>query len=128
RRVGDRHHAYRILPGIDVPVPGIQRRWKDRAFLPLQRHHIARIALPDLGPSLSGEDQDLLFEDVALRGRLASRRNLAHPGVDRPCGAFQENVGAQCAYPLPGFQLELVDVDETALVDWNACFLEEFPE
>ena len=127
RRVGDGHHAHGILAGIDVPVPGIERRRKHRAFFPLQGDHVARVALPDLGPSLSGEDQDLLFENVAFRVGLASRRNLAHPRIDRPCGAFQENVGAQCAYPLPGFQLELVDVDETALVDWNAFFLEELP-
>src|SRR5258708_31284150 len=54
RRVGDRHHAYGILPGIDVPVPGIERRRKYRAFFPLQCDRIIRIALPDPGPSLSG--------------------------------------------------------------------------
>src|SRR5207245_11092028 len=72
-------------------------------------------------------DQDLLFENVALRGSLASGGNLTHPCVDRSRGAFQEDVGAQSAHPLPRFQLDLVDVDESALVDGNAFFLEELP-
>jgi len=42
-------------------------------------------------------------------------------------GALQEYIGAQGAHPLPGFQLDLVDVDETALVDGNAFRLEELP-
>src|SRR3989475_263675 len=125
RRVGDGHHAHRILAGVDVAVPRIERRGKDGASFPLESEHVARIALPDLRPPLSGEDQRLFFEDVALRIGLASRRDLGDPGVDRPRGAFQEDVGAERAYPLPRLELDLVHVDRAALVDGNALLLQE---
>src|SRR5205807_1791796 len=127
RRVGDGHHAHRILAGIDVAVPRIERRGKDGASFPLESEHVARIALPDLGASLSGKDERLFFEDVALWIGLASRRDLGDPGVDRPRGAFQENVGAERAYALPRLELDLVHVDRAALVDGNAFLLQEAP-
>src|SRR6266850_1155242 len=127
RRVGNRHQAHGILAGVDVAVPRIERRRKDGAFFPLESEHVARIALPDLRPALSGKDQRLFFEDVALRIGLASRRDLGDPGVDRPRGAFQEDVGAERADPLPRLELDLVHVDRAALVDGNAFLLQEAP-
>ena len=67
----------------------------------------------------------MFFEDVALRIGLASRRDLGDPGVDRPRGAFQEDVGAERAYALPRLELDLVHVDRAALVDGNAFLLQE---
>src|SRR5437667_791338 len=127
RGVGDGRQARRVLAGIDVAVPGVERRGEYGAFFPLEGDHVALIALPDLGLSFAGEDQHLLFENVALRVGPASRRNLAYPCIDRSRGAFQEDVGAQGAHALPGFELDLVDVDEAALVDGNAFLLEELP-
>src|SRR5205809_6446645 len=127
RRVGDGDEAHGILAGADVAVPRIEGGGKDGAFLPLEGKHVLRIALPDLGASLSGEDQGVLLENVALGGRLASRRDLGHPGVDCPRGAFEEDVGAERADPLPRLELDLVDVDGAALVDGNAFPLEELP-
>src|SRR6267378_3708810 len=127
RGVGDRRQARRILAGIDVAVPGVERRGKYGAFFPLEGDHVALIALPNLGLSLAGEDQYLLFENVALRVGPASRRNLAYPRIDRSRRAFQEDVRSEGSHPLPWFQLDLVDVDETALVDGNSFFLEELP-
>src|SRR5437773_3456568 len=127
RRVGDGHQTHRILAGVDVAVPGIERRRKDGAFFPLESEHVARIALPDLRPSFSGKDERLFFEDVALWIGLASRRDLGDPGVDRPRGAFQENVGAERAYALPRLELDLGHVDRAALVDGNAFLLQEAP-
>src|SRR5947208_6534959 len=127
RRVGNGHQAHRILAGIDVAVPRIERRGKDGAFFPLESEHVPRIALPDLRPSFSGQHERLLLEEVALRIGLASRRNLGDPRVDRSRGALQENVGAERAYALPRLELDLVHVDRAALVDGNAFLLQEAP-
>src|SRR5256885_10053328 len=119
RGVGDRDQPHRILAGVDVAVPSIERRGKDGAFLPLEGEHVLRIALPDLGPPLFGEDEGGLLEDVALRTGLAARRDLGHPGVDRSRGALEEDVGAERAHPLPRLELDLVYVDRAALVAGN---------
>src|SRR3989442_6791010 len=52
RRVGDGHHAHRILAGIDVAVPPNQGPGANLASCPLESAHVAWVAPPGPRPSL----------------------------------------------------------------------------
>jgi hypothetical protein len=107
---GDRVESGRLGPrGVEVLVVGVQGDGEQAAPLPLEVVP-GVLAQPHLGGPPAAEHVHELLEHVPQGAELAAGRDLAHPGVVGAAGAVQVHEGGTATQPLPGRELDGVQV------------------
>src|SRR5258708_29827391 len=111
---------------VEMLSPGVQGRAQDAAGFPFHYLFVAT-RIPNGTLAFTTQDINHFLEQVALRLRAASRRDLAHVGVIHSLAALEIEIGAQRSHALPGLHLDSTEVSDAVIpVDRKILLLEPF--
>ena len=112
---------------VEVLVPAIQWRGKNRAFLPFKRVFGLGM-IPDRRRAMAGHDIDQFFEQVSLRFECFARRDLANIRVVALASSCETNPSSQSSGARPRLESNLSNIfDEKSLDERNPLALDPTP-
>src|SRR5215475_4032444 len=97
-------------------MPGVERNGEDRALAPFETDLLAGV-IPHRRRARTIEDHDHFFKELALRGELPSRRDLADIAVIGGAGSIMVDEDAGTPAPRPWLQRHRVQIRDVEGAD-----------